>query len=108
MAVVGHFAIRDPSITDPSAFGAVLAVGASLPMGWRRRSPAVVLLVVTLCQMGLEAMNAAGPGWIVVTISAYALGAYRSGRELWRCGVGLVLVVIGFVVIGALHGYAPW
>jgi len=108
MAVVGHLAIRDPDIADPSVLGAALAVGASLPIGWRRRTPALVLLVVTLCQMGLEAMNAAGPGWIGVLISAYTLGGYRSGRELWRSGVGLVLVVIGFVVVGALNGDAPW
>ena len=107
-AVVGHLAIRDPDIADPSALGVVLAVGASLPIGWRRRSPALVVLVVTLCQMGLEMMNAAGPGWVVVTISAYTLGAYRSGRELWRSGVGLMVVIVGFVIIGALHGDAPW
>jgi len=107
-ALLAHLAIRDPGISDPSVLGALLAVGASLPIGWRRRSPSLVLLVLTLCQMGLEAMNAAGPGWMGVLISAYTLGAYRSGRELWRTGVGLVLVVIGFVVIGALHGDAPW
>ncbi len=107
-ALLAHLAIRDPDISDPSVLGALLAVGASLPIGWRRRSPSLVLLVLTLCQMGLEAMNAAGPGWMGVLISAYTLGAYRSGRELWRTGVGLVLVVIGFVVIGALHGDAPW
>jgi len=107
-ALVGHLAIRDPDIADPSMLGAVLAVGASLPIGWRRRSPALVLLVVTLCQMGLEAMNAAGPGWMGVLISAYTLGAYRSGRQLWWSGVGLVLTVIGFVAVGALRGDAPW
>ena len=108
MAVLAHLAIREPDVVDPSVLGAVLAVGASLPIGWRRRSPALVLLVVTMCQMGLEAMNAAGPGWMGVMISAYTLGAYRSGRELWWSGVGLVLAVIGFVVVGTLHGDAPW
>lgn len=108
MAVIAHLTIRDPDVVDPSVLGAVLAVGASLPIGWRRRSPALVLLVITLCQMGLEAMNAAGPGWMGVVISAYTLGAYRSGHELWRSGVGLVLAVIGFVVVGTLHGDAPW
>ncbi len=107
-ALLAHLAIRDPDVADPTVLGAVLAVGASLPIGWRRRSPALVLLVVTLCQMGLEAINAAGPGWMGVLIGAYTLGAYRSGRVLWRSGVGLVLAVIGFVVVGALHGDAPW
>jgi len=107
-ALVGHLAIRDPDFVEPSVLGALLAVGATLPIGWRRRSPALVLLVVTLCQMGLEVTNAAGPNWMGVLISAYTLGAYRSGRELWRSGVGLVLAVIGFVVIGTLHGDAPW
>ena len=107
-ALLAHLFVRDPDFVDPSVLGAVLAVGASLPIGWRRRSPALVLLVVSLCQMGLEAMNAAGPGWLGVLISAYTLGAYRSGRALWRSGVGLVLAVVGFVVIGLLHGDAPW
>jgi signal transduction histidine kinase len=58
--------------------------------------------------MGLEAMNADGPGWMGVLIAAYTMGAYRSGRELWRSGIGLLLAVIGFVIVGALHGDAPW
>lgn len=107
-AVVVHASIRDSDIADPSAFGAVLAVGASLPVGWRRRSPALVLLAVTICQMSLEIKNSAGPGWVGVLIGAYTLGAYRSGLVLWRSAIGLLIVVIGFITLGAVHGDAPW
>ena len=107
-AVVSHVVVRGPDVVDPSVAGGLLAVGATLPLGWRRRSPTLVLLVVTLCQMALEVMNADGPGWTGVVISAYTLGAYRSGSELRRSGVVLVLAVIGFVVVGTLHGDAPW
>ena len=108
VAVVAHLVIREPETVDPSLLGATLAVGATLPLGWRRRSPTLVLLVVTMCQMGVEAINAAGPGWVGVLISAYTLGAYRSGRALWRAGIMLVVAVVAFVLLGALHGDAPW
>lgn len=107
-AVVAHVAVRDPDVVDPTVAGALLAVGGSLPIGWRRRSPALVLLVVTACQMSSEAMNAAGPGWTGVLIAAYSLGAYRIGSELWRSAVGLMVVIVGFVLLGALRGDAPW
>ena len=108
LGVVSHLVVRGEDVVDPSVAGALLSVGATLPIGWRRRSPTAVLLVVTLCQMALEVMNADGPGWTGVLISAYTLGAYRSGHELRRAGVLLVLAVIGFIVVGALHGDAPW
>ena len=108
MSVVLHLTYRESGTADSSVLGAVLSVGATLPLGWRRRSPAIVLLVVALCQMWIEAMDAAGPGWMGVLIAAYTLGAYRSGRLLWRLGGSLLLVVVTFVIAGVVTGSAPW
>lgn len=108
MSVVLHLTYRESGTADSSVLGAVLSVGATLPLGWRRRSPAIVLLIVALCQMWIEAMDAAGPGWMGVLIAAYTLGAYRSGRLLWRLEGSLLLVVVTFVIAGVVTGSAPW
>lgn len=108
MAVLLHLTYRESGTADSSALGVALSVGATLPLGWRRRSPAIVLLIVALCQMWIEAMDAAGPGWMGVLIAAYTLGAYRSGRLLWRLGGSLLLVVVTFVIAGVVTGSAPW
>ncbi len=108
LAVVLHLTYHDPSVEDPSALGVALSLGATVPLAWRRRSPAVVLAVVALCQMWMEAINAGGPGWLGVLIAAYTLGAYRSGRLLWRLGGALLVVVVAFVIAGVVTGSAPW
>jgi signal transduction histidine kinase len=107
LSVIGQLMVRESGLADPTVLTVALAIGGSLPLGWRRRSPTLVLLAVTLSQMGIEALNAAG-GWLGVIIAAYTLGAYRSGRELWRAAISCVMVIIAFVIIGALHGDAPW
>ena len=108
MAVVAHVTFRESNTADPSLLGAVLSVGATLPLGWRRQSPAVVLVVVSVCQMWVEAMDAAGPGWMGVMVAAYTFGAYRSGQLLWRLGGALMLVLVAFVMAGVATGSAPW
>lgn len=108
VAVVFHLTLHMDEASDPSVWGVALAIGATLPLAWRRRSPAVVLVVVTLFQMAMEVANAIGPDWMGVLIAAYTLGAYRSGRLLWRLGGIAVGVVIVFVVLGVVHGDAPW
>jgi len=108
VSVTFHLTVRDASISEPSLLGVVLTLGATLPLGWRRRSPALVLVGVTLFQMGIELINASGPGWMGVLIAGYTLGAYRSGRLLWRLGLALLLAVTGFVIAGVANGDVPW
>ena len=108
MSVIFHLTLRDSSYSAPSVGGALLAIGATLPIGWRRQAPAVVLFAVSIAQAGMEAMNAGGPGWIGVLIAEYSLGAYRSGKLLLRVGAGLLVAVFIFVVIGVHRGDAPW
>ena len=62
VSVVFHLTMHEDGSSDPSVWGGVLAVGATLPLAWRRRAPAVVLVVVTLFQMAMELINAIGPG----------------------------------------------
>ncbi|MEQ1701101.1 MAG: sensor histidine kinase [Ilumatobacteraceae bacterium] len=107
-AVISHFTIKGEDYTDPSLLGAVLCVGSTLPLGWRRRSPALVLAAVSLCQMSLEFMNAPTSGWLGVLIAAYTLGAYRSGRVLWWLSGAIIGAVVVFVTAGVITGDAPW
>lgn len=95
-------------VADPSIQGALLALAATVPIAWRRTHPAVVLLVVTTSQMMMEAFSMAGPGWTGVLIGAYSLGAHRSGPTLWRLSGFAFLLITAFIVVGVVHGEAPW
>ncbi|MGB8857858.1 MAG: sensor histidine kinase [Ilumatobacteraceae bacterium] len=108
MSVVFHLTLHGSELAEPSALGVVLTVGATLPLGWRRTAPALVLSGISLSQMGLELMNAVGPGWVGVMIAAYTLGAYRSGKVLWTLSALVVGAVIAFVAAGVVTGDAPW
>lgn len=107
-SVVFHLTFREPDLAEPSVQGVLLTLGATLPVGCRRRAPAAVLVFVSVCQMVIEAANAAGPGWMGVMIAAYTLGAYRSGNLLFRMSGALLVAVTAFVVVGVAHGDAPW
>jgi signal transduction histidine kinase len=102
VGVISHLTVRGEGVSDPSVIGVVLTLGATLPLVLRRRHVVGTLLVVLAAQFALEGMNAVGPGWLGVTIAAYSLGAYRSGRLLWVVGVGTWLAVTAFVMAGLL------
>lgn len=108
ISVVFHLTFRDADIAEPSLLGVLLSLGATVPVAWRRQAPVIVLLATTVCQLAIEAMDAAGPGWTGVLIAAYTLGAYRSGVHLWRTGSALLVAVTAFVVVGVAQGVAPW
>ena len=108
VSVVLHLTMHEKGSSDPSVIGGLLAVGATLPLAWRRRSPVVVLVVVTLFQMAMELINAIGPGWMGVLVAAYTLGAYRSGQVYRRFAIAATVVVVLFVLVGVLTSYAPW
>lgn len=108
IAVVFHFTLTDPEYSDPSLLGVAFCIGSTLPLGWRRNSPAEVLVVISLCQMSLEFMNGASSGWLGVLIAAYTLGAYRSGRVLWSLSGAIIGIVVVFVTAGVITGDAPW
>jgi len=108
VSVVFHLTLREVGYSKPSVLGVLLTIGATLPIGWRRQSPEVVLVAVSVAQAAMEGINAGGPGWMGVLIAAYTLGAYRSGRVLFRLSSGLLLAVFAFVVIGVHRGDAPW
>ena len=66
MSVVTHLVVRSAdgsALAQPSAVTVLLCLIATVPIAWRRRAPAAVLLTVTVAQGMLEVMNAAGPGW---------------------------------------------
>lgn len=108
-ALVFHLTLRGfDDVATPSIQGAVLSATATVPVAWRRSRPALVLLVTAASQLLMEAFSMAGPGWTGVLIGAYSLGAYRSGPTLWRLsGIACVLIT-AFIVVGVVHGEAPW
>jgi signal transduction histidine kinase len=108
VALTFHLTMHEEDASDPSVLGALLAVGATLPVAWRRRGPAVVLVVVTAFQMAMELLNAIGAGWIGVLVAAYTLGAYRSTQAYRRFAVAMAVVVIGFVLVGVVFAYTQW
>ena len=108
ISVVMHLTLHEQDASDPSIWGVLLTFGATLPLIWRRRAPGVVLVVVTLFQMGMELINAVGSNWMGVLVASYTIGAYRSGKVQRRLGLGVFVVVFGLIVLGVLKGYAPW
>ena len=104
VSVVFHLTMHEDGASDPTLIGGVLSVGATLPLAWRRRSPVVVLVVVTLFQMAMELINAVGPGWMGVLVAAYTLGAYRSGQVYRRFAIA---ATVEAVVVEAVRWQPP-
>jgi hypothetical protein len=51
-------------------------VASTVPLAWRRRWPALVLVAVSLPEAVLQANQMVGAGFLNVLIAAYSLGAY--------------------------------
>ncbi|MEQ4720725.1 histidine kinase [Nonomuraea sp. B19D2] len=78
-------------------WGYVVAVGASVPLVWRRRAPVIVLLV-SLCTSELYDLVdnvARQPIWYGLLVGFYTVAAYSS--RAWRIGV-LMLTCVGTLV----------
>ncbi|MGD9705743.1 MAG: sensor histidine kinase [Acidimicrobiia bacterium] len=72
-----------------SVLRAALIVAATLPIGWRRRSPIAILGVVVVAQLACETTNTFGSGWIGVVIAMYTMAAYCTGRGRNRATIAL-------------------
>jgi signal transduction histidine kinase len=95
------FAEADP---DPPSrwLGLPLVLLSTLPLFWRRRSPAAVLAVVLVPQFILDAANWGSAGWLNLFIAAYSVGAYMSGRALWRIAIAAIVAATVFLIAGLL------
>jgi signal transduction histidine kinase len=105
-AVLAHLFVKVPEFSPPSALGVFLVLASNLTLALRRRYVVGTLLVILAAQSWLEAINALSSGWMGVMIAAYSLGAYQSGRVLWRVGIGTWLYVVLFVALGVVTGDA--
>jgi signal transduction histidine kinase len=108
VAVVFHLTIDDGDAAEPSFWGVLLTLLATLPVVWRRRAPVAVMAAVGAGQVLAEALNIVGSGWMGVLIAAYSVGAYRSGRLLTYVGSGLVAAAAGSTVLGVFISEVPW
>ncbi len=103
-----HLSEHAAEYHDPTVWGALLTVGATAPIAWRRRNPLVVLGVVLAFQMVAEAFNYVGSGWSGVIIAVYTVGTLFGGAQLWRVAAIVLPATVGFVVWGVVRGDAPW
>lgn len=108
ISLVFHVSDHAEDVSDPSVLGALLTVGATAPIAFRRRWPVPVLLVVLVVQGIAEAMNVAGPGWSGVLIALYTVGSQRGGAVLRRLATVLLPIVMAFIIWGVVRGDAPW
>lgn len=108
ISLLFHLTERGEGYHDPSVWGALLALGATAPIAWRRVHPMRVLVVVTAAQMVAEAFNYVGAGWSGVLIAAYTVGSLLGSRMAWRVVVVLMPLLLGFVTWGVVRGDAPW
>lgn len=108
MSVGSHLTVRMDDAADPTWFSTVLTVLATAPVGLRRRAPVATLVGVLAAQMALEVGNFEGAGWSGVVVATYSLGAYTSGRRLWRVASLCLASAIVLIVVGLFTGDAPW
>jgi signal transduction histidine kinase len=103
LAVSFHWIAPADQLTDdtsePTWWGSLLVLAATLPVAWRRRAPEVTAAVVVTAQILSEIVNVSGAGWIGVLIALYSLGAH--GTAPWRnrtaalcaAAIGALLVI---------------
>ncbi len=108
VALSFHLTERAPEYHEPSVWGVLLTLGATLPVAWRRRSPVIVLAVVLGFQMVAEGFNYTGSGWSGVIIAVYTVGSVLGGAMLWRVAAVTLPVTLAFIVWGVVRGDAPW
>jgi signal transduction histidine kinase len=80
--------------------GAVgLAVAQALPVAWRRRAPALVLVVTALSALGLAGVGRAGlPAGLTPALALYCLAA-AAGQRVAVVGLGFAAVATGVALV---------
>ncbi len=108
LSLVFHLTERSDEYHDPSVWGVILTLGATVPIAWRRQAPLAVLLTVLGFQAFSEAFNYVGSGGSGVMIALYTVGSQRGGAVLWRVTAVLLPLMMAFVTWGVVRGDAPW
>jgi signal transduction histidine kinase len=91
---------------EPTWWTALLAVAATLPVMYLRRSPVWALAAVLAGQIACEWNDVVGPSWLAVLVGIYSLGAHTDGRQRFRAVLAFGSVVLLAVVAGVLEGEA--
>jgi signal transduction histidine kinase len=102
VAVTMHWAASHDvdGAADPSWWGTVLVVAASLPIALRRVTPIRVALGIVLVQVVSELLRVQGSGWVGLMIAVYSLGAHTSGRPRTRAAATIAVVITALLVAG--------
>ncbi len=108
ISLVFHLTEHAEEYHDPSVWGVLLTLAATVPIAWRRVHPLRVLAAVTAAQMVAEAFNYVGSGWSGVLIASYTAGSLLGSQVAWRVVVVLLPLLLGFVTWGVVRGDAPW
>lgn len=87
---------------QPSWWGTILVVAASLPIALRRVAPIPVALGIVLVQVVSEAAGVQGSGWVGLMVAVYSLGAHTSGRPRTTAAVAIVLMLSALLISGLL------
>jgi signal transduction histidine kinase len=108
ISLIFHLTEHAEEYHDPSVWGVLLTLAATVPIAWRRVHPLRVLALVTAAQMVAEGFNYVGSGWSGVLIASYTAGSLLGSRVAWRVVVVLLPLLFGFVTWGVVRGDAPW
>jgi signal transduction histidine kinase len=108
LSVVFHLTVRDPELAEPHWWSPFLVIASIVPLIWRRRSPLVVLVLVSAGEFTIQVLDMLGSGFLSVLIAAYTFGAYVSGRRLWVAGALSAVALSAFIVLGIAADQADW
>ena len=103
-----YTARTDLTSRKADALGVVLAVGATLPIAFRRRAPLAALTVVTAFQFGLEVLDF-DSAWVGVLIALYSVGAHVAPTpRRTRAFAAFLAAVSVLLVAGRITGEVDW
>lgn len=75
-----------------SLIGVIFAIGASVPLAWRRRAPLAVAAIVGVCVAGYSVAQTGPPMSVPLVIALYTAAANRERDRLTAVLPGVVLV----------------
>jgi signal transduction histidine kinase len=92
---------------EPSFFGTVLVLLATLPIAFRRRFPIHVLAFITSAQFLAEVIQIEGSGWVGVLIAVYSVAAHTNGTRRVHALLAFGCACVSLIIVGYVRGELP-